>query len=118
MYKDDAHLKKEYLNPYTKLIDWIKKLESKPEFQKALNIFKIEPGHPSYHALATGARYILPGNTSKTQSGSCTPAQHVDVLTAEELKNVADAWCNGSKRLPLPKKDVYPVFVIFIYFLA
>lgn len=82
-------------------------------FQKALSSYKIESGHPSYHALAQGAKYILENHHTKertvsTASGSPHHQAHEDI-TFDELKNARAAWTGHHPKLPVPKKESVPV---------
>ncbi|GLV36249.1 Methionyl-tRNA synthetase [Carabus blaptoides fortunei] len=110
----DEKLKPEYLSNLNNIEHWFKQLENMSEVKDAVSKYSVSAGSVSYQAVLAGEKYIsqLSVGDVKSDTPNLSPSHHVDAITAEELKAAEEAWLNGNKTLPKPKKVVTPVLPV------
>lgn len=81
------------------------------EVKDAVSKYSVSAGSVSYQAVLAGEKYIsqLSVGDVKSDTPNLSPSHQVDAITPEELKAAEEAWLNGNKTLPKPKKVVTPV---------
>ncbi|GJQ65974.1 hypothetical protein Trydic_g4068 [Trypoxylus dichotomus] len=107
---NDHSLANEYLSKFADLNGWLKLLESKEEFQKALNTMKVTAGISAYSALVNGLRCTPTVPLNLSISGVNTSPQHaVEAVTTEEINAVKEAWFGNAPKVPQTQDETYPV---------
>ncbi|KAF2893703.1 hypothetical protein ILUMI_12476 [Ignelater luminosus] len=113
-YKDN-NISGAYLVELNNLNHWLKHLENLPEFQEALNQYKITPGNAPYQILVNSAKYLISGDSGSIgNSNIILSPQHsvTEAVSNEEIATVRKSWLSGNENLPKPKEDVMPVLPI------